>query len=39
MAPALDVDGMIARLLNVGMAGGRLTTQVSDQELSQLCQA
>jgi serine/threonine-protein phosphatase PP1 catalytic subunit len=39
MAPALDVDGLIARLLNVGMAGGRLTTQVSDLELSQLCQA
>lgn len=23
-----DVDSMISRLLNVGMAGGRLTTQV-----------
>lgn len=33
-----DVDSMIARLLNVGMTGGRLTTQVSEQELQQLCQ-
>jgi hypothetical protein len=30
---AFDVDSMISRLLNVGMAGGRLTTQVSEQEL------
>lgn len=30
---AFDVDSMMSRLLNVGMAGGRLTTQVSEQEL------
>lgn len=35
---AFDVDSMISRLLNVGMSGGRLTTQVSDTELMQLCQ-
>jgi len=29
---------MISRLLSVGMSGGRLTTQVSEQELQQLCQ-
>ncbi|KAI6188976.1 Serine/threonine-protein phosphatase [Aphelenchoides besseyi] len=38
MAQTFDVDNMISRLLNVGMAGGRLTTQVSEQELQQLCQ-
>ncbi|VDL68672.1 unnamed protein product [Nippostrongylus brasiliensis] len=31
----LDVDSLMARLLNVGMAGGRLTTSVSEQELQQ----
>ncbi|TKR81605.1 hypothetical protein L596_015450 [Steinernema carpocapsae] len=38
MAQPFDVDSMISRLLNVGMAGGRLTTQVGEQELQQLCQ-
>ncbi|CAD5229016.1 unnamed protein product [Bursaphelenchus okinawaensis] len=28
---------MISRLLNVGMSGGRLTTQVSEQEIQTLC--
>uniref|UniRef100_A0AC35TR00 STPPase_N domain-containing protein n=1 Tax=Rhabditophanes sp. KR3021 TaxID=114890 RepID=A0AC35TR00_9BILA len=34
----LDVDDMMLRLLNVGMAGGRLTTTISEQEIQQLCQ-
>ncbi|KAL6739886.1 hypothetical protein Aduo_013285 [Ancylostoma duodenale] len=33
----LDVDSLMSRLLNVGMAGGRLTTSVSEQELQQCC--
>uniref|UniRef100_A0A0R3RQQ8 Serine/threonine-protein phosphatase n=1 Tax=Elaeophora elaphi TaxID=1147741 RepID=A0A0R3RQQ8_9BILA len=33
-----DVDNMISRLLNVGMAGGRLTTQVAEEELHRVCQ-
>ncbi|VDP00141.1 unnamed protein product [Heligmosomoides polygyrus] len=33
----LDVDGLMSRLLNVGMVGGRLTTSVSEQELQQCC--
>ncbi|EJW73460.1 serine/threonine protein phosphatase [Wuchereria bancrofti] len=35
---AFDVDNMISRLLNVGMAGGRLTTQVAEEELHRVCQ-
>lgn len=37
MGAPFDVDNMIGRLLNVGMAGGRLTTQVAEEELHQLC--
>uniref|UniRef100_A0A9J2Q935 Serine/threonine-protein phosphatase n=2 Tax=Ascaris TaxID=6251 RepID=A0A9J2Q935_ASCLU len=37
MAATFDVDNMISRLLNVGMAGGRLTTQVAEEELHHLC--
>ncbi|VDM51130.1 unnamed protein product, partial [Toxocara canis] len=40
MAAVFDVDNMISRLLNVGMAGGRLTTQicfVAEEELHHVC--
>ncbi|CAJ0933241.1 unnamed protein product, partial [Mesorhabditis belari] len=33
----VNIDDMIGRLLNVGMAGGRLTTCVSEDELKSLC--
>ncbi|KAH7719905.1 serine/threonine phosphatase [Aphelenchoides avenae] len=35
----LDVDSLLARLLNVGMAGGRLTSTVPASEIFQLLEA
>ncbi|CAJ0585219.1 unnamed protein product, partial [Mesorhabditis spiculigera] len=37
MATTLNIDDLMSRLLNVGMAGGRLTTCVSEDELRSLC--
>uniref|UniRef100_A0A0K0FW54 Serine/threonine-protein phosphatase n=1 Tax=Strongyloides venezuelensis TaxID=75913 RepID=A0A0K0FW54_STRVS len=34
----LDIDDMMLRLLNVGMAGGRLTSTINEQEITTLCQ-
>lgn len=34
----LDIDYLINRLLNVGEVGGRLTVQVAEEEICQLCQ-